>query len=329
MRFDITGVSIRLNKMKTHAYLKMKGTTRVNHQQVMDELKQRVVFALNKLADNDTYQIDTDSEQKSVVRKECIRWMGVLVTKHEGIVGPHLGKMVASIVKRLKEQDAVVRDACVETIGVLTSKLSNDQGENDGIFVALVKPLFEASGEQNKQVQAGAALCLAHVIYNTNDPPVSILQRMLTRTIKLLENPHFMAKSAVIELNRIIIQAGGAPAQSNLSSAMSGIQEAVKNSDWTTRKAASLSLGEIASSGGSFFSSFKSSCIRSLESCWFDKVKPVRDTVLQALHLWRSLPGHDPPEPSEAGSSIKGVYKKHNGQLVYDTVEGFRSGTGS
>ncbi|GFS36486.1 ARM repeat superfamily protein [Actinidia rufa] len=259
----------------------------------MDELKQRVVFALNKLADNDTYQIgvedlektieclnsdgvapflswllDTDSEQKSVVRKECIRLMGVLVTILEGIVGPHLGKMVASIVKRLKEPDAVVRDACVETIGVLTSKLSNDQGENDGIFVALVKPLFEALGEQNKQVQAGAALCLAHVIDNTNDPPVSILQRM---------------------------GCPRPPAQSNLFSAMSSIQEAVKNSDWTTRKAASLSLGEIASSGGSFFSSFKSSCIRSLESCRFDKVKPVRDTVLQALHLGRSLPGHDPP----------------------------------
>ncbi|GFY80551.1 ARM repeat superfamily protein [Actinidia rufa] len=289
--------------MKTHAFLKAKGTARVNHQQVMFELKQRVVFALNKLADRDTYQIG----QKSAVRKECIRLMGLLVTIHEGIVGPHLGKMVASIVKRLKDPDSVVRDTCVETVGVLASKLSNDQVENDGIFVALVKPLFEALGEQNKQVQAGAALCLARVIDNTNDPPVSILQRMLTRTIKLLKNPHFMAKPAVIELNRSIIQAGGAPSQSTLSAAMSSIQEALKNSDWATRKAASLSLGEIASSSGSFFSSFKSSCIRSLESCRFDKVKPVRDTVLQALHLWRSLPGHDTPEPSEAGSSIKGL----------------------
>ncbi|KAF7143623.1 hypothetical protein RHSIM_Rhsim05G0215300 [Rhododendron simsii] len=105
--------------------------------------------------------------------------------------------------------------------------------------------------------------------------------------------------------HRFRFEAGGAPSQIILSAAMISIQEALKNSDWTTRKAASLSLGEIASSCGSFFSSFKASCIRSLESCRFDKVKPVRDTVPHALHLWRSLPGPDPPEPSETGSSIK------------------------
>ncbi|XP_059637491.1 TORTIFOLIA1-like protein 2 [Cornus florida] len=316
--------------MKSHTHSKVKGTTRVNNQQVIFELKHRVVLALNKLADRDTYQIgveelektiecltpdgvapflscilDTDSEQKSAVRKECIRLMGTLATLHEGSIGQYLGKMVASIVKRLKDPDSVVRDACVETIGVLASKLSNSEGECEGAFVSLVKPLFEALGEQNRQVQSGSALCLARVIDNTNDPPVSILQRMLTRTVKLLKNPHFMAKPAVIELNRSIIQAGGAPTQSALNSAMSSIQEALKNSDWTTRKAASASLGEIALRGGSFFGSFKNSCIHSLESCRFDKVKPVRDTVLQALHLWKSLPGPDTREPSEAGSSIK------------------------
>uniref|UniRef100_A0A5B7AJZ7 Putative microtubule-associated protein TORTIFOLIA1 n=1 Tax=Davidia involucrata TaxID=16924 RepID=A0A5B7AJZ7_DAVIN len=316
--------------MKTHTHIKAKGTARINNQQVIFELKHRVVLALNKLADRDTYQIgveelektvecltpdgvapflscilDTDSEHKSAVRKECIRLMGILATFHEGLIGPHLGKIVASIVKRLKDPDSVVRDACVETMGVLASKLSNGEGEGDGVFVLLVKPLFEALGEQNKQVQSGSALCLARVIDNTNDPPVSILQRMLIRTIKLLKSPHFMAKAAVIELNRSIIQAGGAPTQSALSAAMTSIQEALKSSDWITRKAASASLGEIASSGGSFFGSFKISCIHSLESCRFDKVKPVRDSVLQALHLWRSLPGPDTPEPSEAGSSIK------------------------
>lgn len=217
--------------MKTHTHLKAKGTTRVNTQQVVFELKHRVVLALNKLADRDTYQIgvdelekmvecltpegvapflscilDTDSELKSAVRKECIRMMGMLASFHGGIIGPHLGKMMASIVKRLKDSDSVVKDACVETVGMLASKLSNGEGESDAVFVTLVKPLFEALGEQNKQVQSGSALCLARIIDNTNDPPISILQRMLTRIIKLLKNPHFMAKPAVIELNRSIIQ---------------------------------------------------------------------------------------------------------------------------
>ncbi|XP_059454493.1 TORTIFOLIA1-like protein 2 [Corylus avellana] len=316
--------------MKTHAHMKARGPTRVNSQQVIFELKHKVVVALNKLADRDTCQIgvdelektaecltperiapflscilDTDSEQKSAVRKECIRLMGTLARFHEGLIGPHLGKMVASIVKRLKDPDSVVRDACVETVGILASKLSNRGGEADGVFVVLVKPLFEALGEQNRQVQSGSALCLARIIDNTHDPPISILHKMLTRTTKFLKNPHFMAKPAVIELNRSIIQVGGAPTQNILSVAMAGIQEALKNSDWTTRKAASLALGDIAASGGSFLGSSRASSIRSLESCRFDKVKPVRDAVLQALQYWRSLPGPDTPEPSDAGSSIK------------------------
>ena len=218
-------------KMKTHAHMKARGPTRVNSQQVIFELKHKVVVALNKLADRDTCQIgvdelektaecltperiapflscilDTDSEQKSAVRKECIRLMGTLARFHEGLIGPHLGKMVASIVKRLKDPDSVVRDACVETVGILASKLSNHGGEADGVFVVLVKPLFEALGEQNKQVQSGSALCLARIIDNTHDPPISILHKMLTRTTKFLKNSHFMAKPAVIELNRSIIQ---------------------------------------------------------------------------------------------------------------------------
>lgn len=42
-------------------------------------------------------------------------------------------------------------------------------------------------------------------------------------------------------------------------------------------------------------------------SLCFIQVKPVRDAVLHALQYWRSLPGPDTPEPSEAGSSIKGM----------------------
>ncbi|GKV20480.1 hypothetical protein SLEP1_g30603 [Rubroshorea leprosula] len=316
--------------MKAQAHVRGKGPSKVNSQQVVFELKQKVNLALIKLADRDTYQIgvdeldktaecltpdkispflscilDTDSEQKSAVRKECIRLMGTLARFHEGLVGPYLGKMVTSIVKRLKDPDTIVRDSCVETMGVLASKLSNCEDDSNGVFVVLVKPLFEALGEQYKQVQSGAALCLASIIDNIHDPPSSILQRMLTRTIKLLKNPHFMAKPAVIELNRSIIQAGGATTLGVLAAAIASIQEALKNNDWTTRKAASVALGEIASSGASFLESFKASCIRSLESCRFDKVKPVRETVLLALQYWRSLPGPDTPEPSETGSSIK------------------------
>ncbi|KAL0410334.1 UNVERIFIED_CONTAM: TORTIFOLIA1-like protein 2 [Sesamum latifolium] len=116
-----------------------------------------------------------------------------------------------------------------------------------------------------------------------------------------------MAKPAVIELNRSIILAGGAPTHSSLTAALTSIQESLKNSDWVTRKAACAALGDIASCGAACLGSYRISSIRCLESCRFDKVKPVRDVALQALQLWKNLPGPGTPEPSETGSSVKGI----------------------
>lgn len=207
----------------------MKGKGRVAvPQQVLFQLKQKVVVCLNKLSDRDTYEVgvdelqktaqslspdgippflscilDTDSQQKPALRKECVRLMATMVTYHPQHMPPHLPKMVASIVKRLKDPDSVVRDACLHTLGVFASQFSDPH--DDGVFVALIRPLFEALGEQNKQMQCGSALCLATVIDNTPNPSVSLLHRMLVRTTKMLKNPHFMAKPAIIELNRSII----------------------------------------------------------------------------------------------------------------------------
>lgn len=207
----------------------------VTTQQVIFEMKHKLVLSLNKLADRDTHQIgveelqkaaeglapeligpfvscitDTDSEQKSAVRKECVKVMGTLARFHGSLLAPHLPKMVASVVKRLKDSDSVVRDACVETCGVLAMSIRNYNGANgeggSGGFIILVRPLFEALGEQNRYVQAGSALCLAKVIDESGDLSLSILPQMLARVVKLLKNPHFMAKPAIIELIRSIIQ---------------------------------------------------------------------------------------------------------------------------
>ncbi|KAK1276246.1 Microtubule-associated protein TORTIFOLIA1 [Acorus gramineus] len=318
--------------MRSLANPKPKGIGRANPHQAAFELKQRVASALNKLSDRDTYQIgseeleriafglagpeplaallscvlETDSEQKSLVRKECVRVMGTLAKSHGAIVAPHLPKMVGSIVKRLKDSDSVVRDACVETVGVLASKMSGGDDMGNGCFVMLVKPLFEVLGEQNKHVQTGSALCLASIVDNATDPPAPVLLRMLVRSVKLMKNQHFMGKPALIELLRSIIQAGGASTEQAMSSAMNSIQDALKSSDWTTRKSASTALAGIAACGGSSLGSFKPSCIRALESCRFDKVKPVRDSVMQALQYWKKFPSIHSPEPSEVGSSTKG-----------------------
>ncbi|CAN8258097.1 unnamed protein product [Cochlearia groenlandica] len=339
---------------KTNMQAKVRGGGGGNNtQQLVFELKKKVVSALNKVADRDTYErgvdelektvehlspdkiscflsciLDTDSDQKISVRKECIRLMATLAKVHEAplLVSPFLPKMVSSIVKRLKDPDTVVRDACIDTMGVFASKLTSCHNNNSsnsnygvGVFVSLVKPLFEAIGDQNKYVQSGAALCLARVIdCCPESPPVAIIQRMLTRSVKLLNNSHFIAKPAVIELSKSIILAGGATTKVVLLSAMTSFQAALKNKDWTTRKAASVALMEIAATGEKYLGPLKASCICSLESCRFDKVKPVRDSVVLALQYWKGVPGSDSLEPSETVSSVKESYDgtRDNSELL-------------
>ncbi|KAJ4785648.1 ARM repeat superfamily protein [Rhynchospora pubera] len=288
------------------------------------ELKQRIIISLNKLSDRDTYQLgseeleriadslspdmispflfciaDMDSEAKSSVRRECIRLMGVLGISHGALLGPHMAKIVSGIVKRLKDSDSVVRDACVETCGVLSRNV-------EGVFVTLARPLFEALGEQNKYVQGGGALCLARVIDESVDLPSGILPQMLSRLVKLLKNQHFMAKPALIELIRSIIQAGGASTDSSLLIALTGIIDCLKNHDWTTRKAASSALSSIALSCDSYMlGPLASSCLHSLERCRFDKVKPVRDAITHAIQCWKSISGDNSLEISEVASSVK------------------------
>lgn len=76
-----------------------------------------------------------------------------------------------------------------------------------------------------------------------------------------------------------LIQAGGATTKTVLFSAMTSFQDALKNKDWTTRKAASVALMEIAATGEKFLGPLKASCICSLESCRFDKVRTLFSNI--------------------------------------------------
>lgn len=193
------------------------------------ELKQRILSMLHKLSDRDTQQLaveeleriaqnlspeeislyltclyDTDAQQKSVVKRECMRLVGTLATLHGDLLSPHLPKMVANIVKRLKDPDSNIRDACVESMGVLASQIG---GAGPGAATTVfVKPLLEALGEQNKTLQIGAAMCLARVVECVKDPHPPTLQRLCPRMVKMLASPNFLAKSSLLSVVGVMVQ---------------------------------------------------------------------------------------------------------------------------
>eukprot|EP00250_Pteridium_aquilinum_P002056 c12265_g1_i1 orf=1180-4047(-) len=325
-------------------------------QHAIMELKHRILTALGKLADRDTQQIavdeldkvvdtlsadcvsvclsclyDSEMQQKSVVKKECVRLFGSLASTHGDLITPHLPKIIGSIMRRLRDPDSSVRDACVDVMGVLSSRMissppspsspiqengaQNASSSTSTPALALAtfsKPLFDALSEQNKSVQTGAAMSLARVIESAKDPPLGAMSRLCPRICKFMSNPNFVARPALLAVIGSLSQVG-ALGQAQLTMVMPCVHEALENSDWATRKAAAETLGHISTNPGYSLASFRELTLSNLESCRFDKVKPVRDSVLDAIQLWKSLPG------TEVETS--GVASKNDGPEITNTTE--------
>lgn len=315
------------------------------------ELKQRVIVVLNKLGDRDTYHIaaeelgriaqtlgpeelgpflscifETDSQQKSSVQRECVKVFATLGGAHGEVLGPHLPKMVGNIIRRLKDphSDSSVRDACVDALGVLASSRVDAMG-------VFVRPLLEALGEQNRQLHTASALCLARVIQATaaspapSHPLLALHNKILLRILKLLSNHSFSPNAAaLLSVIASIVQAGGASSPQTLSVLVPCMLDTLQSNDWTARKAAAEAFACMALRLGPLLPSFKSSCIAALEACRFDKVKPVRETIVQTLQAWKSILDAEVSSPqTESGSLKKGTEKKSEEAFTVDLKSKF------
>lgn len=287
----------------------------------MVELKQRILTALSKLSDRDTHQIaiddlekiiqsispeaipmllnclyDSSADPKPAVKKESLRLLTVVCASHSDSTSTHLTKIIAHIIRRVKDSDSGVKDSCRDAIGALSAqylKGDGSGGDNGGLgsVVALfVKPLFEAMGEQNKGVQSGAALCMAKMVECAASPPIMAFQKLCPRICKLLNNPNFLAKASLLPVVSNLSQVG-AIGQQSLEHLLPSIHELLGSTDWATRKAAADALSALALHSSNFITDGGASTLAVLEACRFDKIKPVRDSMTEALQLWKKLAG--------------------------------------
>ncbi|KAF5194384.1 microtubule-associated protein TORTIFOLIA1-like [Thalictrum thalictroides] len=274
------------------------------------DLKQRVITCLNKLSDRDTHSLatneleqivkslshdsfssfltciyDTDSSEKTPVRKQCVRLLGILSSTHGEALSPHLSKMVSNIIKRLRDSDSVVRSACVDSVTSMSTSSSSS-------LLVFLKPLMETMlFEQDYNSQMGSALCLSSAIEASNDPEPAQLQRVLPKLLKLLKSDSFKAKPALLSLFRSVIGVGGSINPNVLVNLIACLVEFLSNDDWAARKAAAEALGKLAVVQKEMLSEFKSSCLVSFESRRFDKVKVVREVMNQMIEAWKDVPG--------------------------------------
>lgn len=280
-------------------------------QRQPSDLKNRVNTCLNRLSDRDTLTVatnelesiarslnsegfgafltcisSTDSSDKSPVRRQCVRLIGVLSASHGDALSPHLAKMLSTVLRRLRDPDSAVRSACVEAVSSIASEITQPP------FSSILKPLIDAiMHEQDNNSQIGASLCLAAAIEASPDPEPAELKKMLSKLMKLVKNDSFKAKPALLSLISSIVSVGGASNKNVLNSLVPITAELLSSEDWTVRKAAAETLGRLAVSEKELLSELKAFCITSLDSRRFDKVKVVRETMNRALEWWKEVPG--------------------------------------
>ncbi|XP_040952811.1 microtubule-associated protein TORTIFOLIA1-like [Gossypium hirsutum] len=145
-------------------------------------------------------------------------------------------------------------------------------------------------GEQNKGVQSRASTCMAKMVECASDPPLPAFQKLCPRICKLLNNQNFMAKASLLPVVASLSQVGAIAPQS-LEALQLSIHECLGSTDWATRKAAADSLSALALHSSNLIADRASSTITILEGCRFDRMKPVRDSMTEALQLWKKIAG--------------------------------------
>ncbi|CAM8878460.1 unnamed protein product [Rhodiola kirilowii] len=296
------------------------------------DLKARVISCLNRLSDRDTLTAatneleaiarslsqdsfatfltcihTTDSGEKSLVRRQCVRVLGQLAEAHGDDLAPHLVKMLATVIRRLKDTDSAVRLACVEAVVVMASRITKPP------FAAFCKSFMDVvSVEQDYNSQIGSAMCLAAAIEASPDPEPVQLAKAVPKLLKLAKSECFKAKPALISLLGSIVGAGGCSNRGVLDSVVWRAVEFLSSEDWAARKSAVEVLERLVVTDREMAVEYRTTCVATLESRRFDKVKVVRDAMNQTLKLWKEV-GIDgdelsPSSETQSQSSSKDTF---------------------
>ncbi|KAK4779670.1 hypothetical protein SAY87_015776 [Trapa incisa] len=301
------------------------------------DFKSRVISCLNKLSDRDTLAVgaaelesialtltsgsfspflaciySTDDSSKSSVRRHCVQILAFLSHSHGDALSPHVAKMAAIIVRRLRDSESSVRDACVASSASIAAKVTRLP------FSVLLKPLSEAlTTEQDANSQMCAAMCVAAAVEAAPESDHEQLRRLLSRAGKLLRSEVFKGKAAVLGMMGSIVGCGAVVNKGILEWVIPLIIEFLSSEDWPARKAAAETLGRVAATERELAEEHKESCLKCLEARRFDKVKVVRETMNRSLDLWKDV--------GNASEDLSASPCSSSSSPSHDVVNGFLS----
>uniref|UniRef100_A0A6N2KNN0 TORTIFOLIA1/SINE1-2 N-terminal domain-containing protein n=1 Tax=Salix viminalis TaxID=40686 RepID=A0A6N2KNN0_SALVM len=289
-------------------------------------LKEQILLSLCKLADHDTHQValedlhsitqslppyavpvllnslyqsSSDPTNKPIIKRVSLQLLSLYCQCHHDLKLPRLTKIISHIVKRLRDSDSSVRTACCDSIGVLSGLYLKVRV---GLFT---EPLFDAMRAPNKGVQLGAAMCIVKMVECAQLDSILVgeFQKLCPRIARLLICKNFLAKAELMGVVKSLSQVG-AIAPQGLEPLLQNIHDCLGSTDWVTRKAAADALSAIALHSSCLIADgAANSTLTMLEACRFDKIKPVRDSMTEALQLWKKIAGKGEGVPDDQKSS--------------------------
>ena len=209
-------------------------------------LKQKTLDALTRLGDRDTARVavheltrlissmppehipvvlqclcdESAAAPKPTARREVLRLFETVADAQKEHALPHLPRLVAATVRRMKDPDSIVGDACVETLGALaefTARLPPNinravlSGPN-AVGPHFIRPIMDAMHETNSRgAQDVACRALGRVFRRRGpgmggaDVPAGVHWypdggpgRLALKLAGMLHAPHFYAKEALV-----------------------------------------------------------------------------------------------------------------------------------
>ena len=224
-------------------------------------------------------------------KKEFIRIYGIVAEILEGDCIPYLGKIFGALLKKLKESNTVLNETISQTYGVIihnTLHTLPDLPSSCSQLTAIFKPLFEVFSSNNKVIQVGCGLCLTKIIQHS---PIECLRFMLPkislRLIQILGSSK--AQAQIIESLISLILSVEQEFARYTSALVPELMNCINSEDSACRKQVIDALYTLAAVVPESVEAFASEILTILNKVRTDKIKPIRDSAIEAVNIYKKL----------------------------------------
>eukprot|EP00297_Palpitomonas_bilix_P009342 CAMPEP_0113889712 /NCGR_PEP_ID=MMETSP0780_2-20120614/13674_1 /TAXON_ID=652834 /ORGANISM="Palpitomonas bilix" /LENGTH=343 /DNA_ID=CAMNT_0000878891 /DNA_START=265 /DNA_END=1293 /DNA_ORIENTATION=- /assembly_acc=CAM_ASM_000599 len=243
--------------------------------------------------------------KKGYARREVIRLLADSASYHaESLDTSMVTRVVAALTKACGDKDSGVREECAEAMGSLVISLPSLPS-----FRPFFQPLCSAMEGPSPDQQQGAALALQAVVSapaliaageggrgveSAKEKAMAIASSvekgLVAKLLKILNQPTFVAASSLLMVfGRLaaVVPVALSPKLPTLFNALPGW---LASKDHAVRRGAATTLAVIArlgeeesAVGAALTSRRKEQLLLTLEACRFDKIKAVREAVVDAI----------------------------------------------